>query len=83
VKLLLARCPWVAHGQQAWPITVSGGINQHTPALLVQHGLANVVCGAGLGTVARQWLGSRQTRHPEALRRAKQLVAAFGSGIAV
>jgi hypothetical protein len=83
VKLLLTHCPWLGEGEQAWPITVSGGINQHTPTLLAQHGLADVVCGAGLGTVARQWLGSRQTPQAEAVQRAQQLVSTFCSGVLV
>ena len=48
--------PWLAAAlnTQAIVVTLSGGVNAHTPALVAQADLARRIAGGGLGTVARQ-----------------------------
>ena len=53
---LTAQTAWLTTALQSQRIiiTLSGGINAHTPALTVQAGLSQIISGGGLGTVARQ-----------------------------
>lgn len=55
-----AQSVWKAFAHHAQPltlsVTLSGGINQHTPQLLQEQRLAGQVAGVGIGTIARQWV---------------------------
>lgn len=70
---------WAAHPEHPHPrpqppITISGGINQHTATLLQDERYA-FIAGVGMGTVARQKVWA--LAETEALHTAGHLVAAF------
>jgi ferredoxin len=60
------------------PITISGGINQHTPQLIRETQLSHVVAGVGIGTVARQWVRNA-LNEADALKKARRLVERFAA----
>jgi len=64
-----AQTPWLTNAlqSQAIIVTLSGGINAHTPALVQQAGLASYVAGSGVGTVARQAVWPHLANSIEAL----------------
>jgi hypothetical protein len=73
---------------QAIIVTLSGGVNAHTPALVAQAGLHTLVAGGGLGTVARQavWphlaedidtLWTNEPKKQAAISKAKRLMQPF------
>ncbi|MDH4378760.1 MAG: 4Fe-4S binding protein [Vampirovibrionales bacterium] len=84
------QSPWLtqAIASQHMIITLSGGINAHTPPLVQQAGLTADIAGGGLGTVARQavWthladsieaLWADEPQRLAAIREAKRLMQPF------
>lgn len=72
VKDVLQKHP----GLQDIPITISGGINQHTKKWLTQSE-NHFISGIGMGTVARKAIWHLEDNEPEALSTAQSMVLGF------